>query len=388
MTATTLYHPLHAPDGQNYENISEQMERCAQDGWVDDPAKIGVNPWGPAHVHDVRERHTKYLSGKLRGIESGEGQTMIDCNIWHTVASNGVTAQDDFISIYSARAGGEYLVNESNLPVLDPNDERLKARLTTLLVDQRRLGNTCPELSATLVGQASQSHNTAVQDRADRLLQYIYSLTYEIGEAIRFIHQDIMCTAMAWSESISVKEVEFLLDYIVDRSWLDRNEKEAPESYVITVKGYEQIDELKTVNTESSQAFVAMWMHNSLDNAWEHGIQPGIRDAGYEPMRIDRKEHNDKIDDQIIAEIRRSRFVVADFTQGKDGARGGVYFEAGFAKGLGIDVIFTCRQDLQDVIHFDTRQYNHIFWQEPMDLRKKLADRISATVGDGPRKES
>ena len=118
------------------------------------------------------------------------------------------------------------------------------------------------------------------------------------------------------------------------------------------------------------------------------GSNLGIRDAGYKAMRIDRKEHNDKIDDQIIAEIRRSRFVVADFTQGKEGARGGVYFEAGFAKGLGIDVIFTCRQDLQGVIHFDTRQYNHIFWQEPLDLRKKLADRISATVGDGPRKES
>ena len=82
---------------------------------------------------------------------------MIDCKIWHTVASEGVTAQDDFISIYSARAGGEYLVNESDLPALDPNDERLKARLTTLLVNQRRFGNPCPELSATLVGQALQS---------------------------------------------------------------------------------------------------------------------------------------------------------------------------------------------------------------------------------------
>ena len=66
----------------------------------------------------------------------------------------------------------------------------------------------------------------------------------------------------------------------------------------------------------------------------------GIEDAGYEAVRIDEKEHTNKIDDEIIAEIRRSRFVVADFTQGKDGARGGVYYEAGFAHGLGIEVIF------------------------------------------------
>ncbi len=35
------------------------------------------------------------------------------------------------------------------------------------------------------------------------------------------------------------------------------------------------------------------------------------------------------------------RFMIADFT----GHRGGVYFEAGFAHGLGIPVIWTCRED-------------------------------------------
>ena len=388
MAVIKLYHPLHAPDGQNFENISEQLERRAQDGWVDNSAKIGVNQWGRDQADAVREHHKKYLSGKQRGIESGDGRPTIDCKIWDTLASNGVAVHDGFISINSPRAGGEYLVIESDLPALDHHDDRLKARLTTLLVEQRQFGNLYPELSATLVSQASQSHNMAIQRRADRLLQYIHRLTNEIGEAISFNHQNIMCTAMAWSESISVEEVEYLLDYIVERSWLDRGEEVTTKSYVITVKGHERIDEFKSVNTESSQAFVAMWMDNSLDDAWEHGIEPGIRDAGYKALRIDRKEHNDKIDDQIIAEIRRSRFIVADFTQGQDGARGGVYFEAGFAKGLGIEVIFTCRQDLRELIHFDTRQYNHIFWQEPEELRKKLSDRISATLGDGLQKES
>lgn len=39
--------------------------------------------------------------------------------------------------------------------------------------------------------------------------------------------------------------------------------------------------------------------------------RPGIEDAGYEARRIDEKEHDDK--DEIIAEIGRSRFAVADF---------------------------------------------------------------------------
>lgn len=48
--------------------------------------------------------------------------------------------------------------------------------------------------------------------------------------------------------------------------------------------------------------------------------------------------HNNKIDDQIVAEIRRSKLVLVDAT----GARPNAYFEAGFAAGLGIPVIWCC----------------------------------------------
>jgi len=109
-------------------------------------------------------------------------------------------------------------------------------------------------------------------------------------------------------------------------------------------------------------------------------------------MRIDKKEHVNKIDDEIVAEIRRSRFVVADFTCGAvTGAketlrivRGGVYFEAGFALGLGIPVIWTCRRDCIDAVHFDTRQFAHIVWDKPEDLKHNLYNRIAAVVGIQP----
>jgi hypothetical protein len=54
-----------------------------------------------------------------------------------------------------------------------------------------------------------------------------------------------------------------------------------------------------------------------------------INETGYNAMRTDLQEHNEKICDSIIAEIRKSRFLGADFI----GHRGGVYFEFGFAKG-------------------------------------------------------
>ncbi len=94
-----------------------------------------------------------------------------------------------------------------------------------------------------------------------------------------------------------------------------------------------------------------------------------------DPIRIDLVHHNEKICDKIMAEIRSSQFLVADVT----GQRQGVYFEAGFAMGLGRSVIWTCREDQLEEVHFDTRQYSHIVWKSPEDLREKLANRIKAT---------
>ena len=67
-------------------------------------------------------------------------------------------------------------------------------------------------------------------------------------------------------------------------------------------------------------------------------------------------------------------------------ARGGVYFEAGFALGLSIPVIWTCREDMIKHVHFDTRQFNHIVWTDADDLFTKLKNRIGAVSGDGPLK--
>ena len=68
------------------------------------------------------------------------------------------------------------------------------------------------------------------------------------------------------------------------------------------------------------------------------------------------------------------------------GSRGGVYYEVGFAHGLNLPVIFTCRKGAIEKVHFDTRQYNHIVWETAEELRDKLAKRISATIGDSPDK--
>jgi len=74
--------------------------------------------------------------------------------------------------------------------------------------------------------------------------------------------------------------------------------------------------------------------------------------------------------------FRRSGFLIADVT----GHRQRVYFEAGFAMGLGLSVIWTCKENEIAQAHFDTRQFNHVLWTTPAELQDRLKLRIRATI--------
>ena len=149
----------------------------------------------------------------------------------------------------------------------------------------------------------------------------------------------------------------------------------------ITPAGWARIHELQQGRGTGNIGFVAMWFDPSVKPAFE-AIRKAIAAAGYDPVRIDQVEHNNQIDDEIIARIRGSKFLVADLT----GHRGGVYFEAGFALGLGMPVVWLCREDDLVNVHFDNRQYNFILWQEDKldELQRRLRLRIEATLGHGP----
>jgi hypothetical protein len=150
----------------------------------------------------------------------------------------------------------------------------------------------------------------------------------------------------------------------------------------ITMPGWQEITRLQQINARSRIAFVAMSFLPTFTPLFETGIMPAIEAAGYRAERVDRTEHNNRIDDEIIARIRQSRFLVADFTK----QRGGIYFEAGYALGLGLPVIWLARESALKKVHFDNRQYNFIPWREGAweELRQRLRFRIEATIGLGP----
>ena len=98
---------------------------------------------------------------------------------------------------------------------------------------------------------------------------------------------------------------------------------------------------------------------------------------GYNVRIMDEIEHNHQIVPEMLYEIRNSRFVIAELSNHNNGA----YYEAGYALGLGKEVIHICKKsELASGLHFDVAQVNTIVYDDINEIPEKLKKRIQATI--------
>jgi len=212
-------------------------------------------------------------------------------------------------------------------------------------------------------------------DQFDMTLKLICEMCPVVGQQSRFQYETDWPLLVAPSQETAL----FILLELARAGYLHQQGNSAPVPPKPTWKAYERLDQIRSSGRSSDAGFVAMSFSPGQIEVWEQVIGPGILAAGYRPIRVDQYEHNRRIDDEIIAQIRRCRFLVADFTEQKKG----VYFEAGFALGLGRNVIWMCKQSEINDLHFDTRQFNHILYDELGRAQKALTNRIVALEGQG-----
>ena len=321
------------------------------------------------------------------------------CPIWGKKATYQYLEKSKKWQFESLRAGGKFIVSGRTKRLLRSISDEAKARLTDWLLEQRELGIEVPDITQEQVERAKTAPPSSVSVIADRLLKHLEKNSDLPGistaikpENLSMSHEYLLAiigstnpaelseSAHALGQESWRPELNLYFNYLEKKGWISRPTKDEYIQVTVEFEGYAHLESLQT-RTDSKQAFVAMWFDDSMDDAYDNGIYPAIKGAGYEPLRIKDIEFNNEIIDMIIAQIRRSRFLVADFTHDEEGQRGGVYFEAGLAKRMGLDVIYTCREDLRDKIHFDTQQFNHIFWNSSDDLKMKLKNRMEATIG-------
>lgn len=147
----------------------------------------------------------------------------------------------------------------------------------------------------------------------------------------------------------------------------------------MTFKGWDRYYELQRSNKDSRLAFMAMKYGDvTLEKIYNEVIKEAVLKTGFEIRKLEEDKSAGLIDDKLRVEIRRSKFLIADLTHDNNGA----YWEAGFAEGLGMPVIYICEEEKfdRDKSHFDTNHHLTVTWQNTSEGLKKFAEELKDII--------
>ena len=224
------------------------------------------------------------------------------CPIWKTECASITQAEDSLIITDSPRAGGNYRLHTDATAYLRDLTEDDKARLTTILVRERFLGNHCPSINAATMAQARSAVRMPMREKLDNVLRFLIDNTTVLGKGVGIKPLQYFDEAgrnaqylLACSESTHYQEVVYLAESLHGRGLVEtvENVQIMGDIYVphsqgfvcaVTAAGYISIEQLRT-EVKSDQCFVAMWFNEATDALYDRAIAPAVRAAGYEPLR-------------------------------------------------------------------------------------------------------
>lgn len=270
--------------------------------------------------------------------------------------------------------------------IFNCSDERKKRRCMNLVFEH-------------IIGQSKYlkyfyDENYTLSDREDDYvnvadIQYPYSFSNKVDRVLLNLYKafpnyadkfnpDSKFARAFFSETADDDEAVPFINLLVELGYVRKLEL---GYYSISAEGWKRIDSYTFSNQNSLQGFIAM---EFSDNTSEIGdaFSEAIKKAGYSPMIIRDKEHNNQIVPEILSEIDKSRFLVMDATYPNFGA----YYEAGYALGRGKQVIVCCESriidgsDKKKKPHFDIAQKSMVIWNNKDELIERLKRRIEATV--------
>ncbi len=227
--------------------------------------------------------------------------------------------------------------------------------------------------------------DTDLATKGEYLLKFLRRRSKTLAETMTFTPSDLAVGFCA-----NKAELLFCLRYLAARGLIEEDatgpHKGAPQqaagglTYRLTPAGWAALDVPSAPQTPPT-AVVALPPDKEADALWTQGFSAGVQAAGYTAVRIDDKEHANRITDAVIVELRRAACAVIDLT----GQNPLAYFEAGLVMGLGKRVFWTCEEsEARDKrIALETRQFVVTPWTHDKlgDFARRLGERIEADLG-------
>lgn len=271
---------------------------------------------------------------------------------------------------YVCRKCGQFEVNGLDectfFPALSPHE---RPRLSHQIRKMQREGKfpvVTKELAEKLVAHPLPS----VREQEDSLIEAVGDALREVNPVARWNLsaeqvEGLIATIGAYDLDSLAKIATFLQgEQLLDYSF-GQGISTGSATFQLTPSGWDRYEELKRKPSEAHLAFMAMPFKDSkLDKVFESCFKPAVKQTGFDLRRVDSAPRAGLIDDNLRVEIRRATFVVAELT----GNNQGVYWEAGFAEGLGRPVIYTCEKaqfdSEKEKPHFDTNHHVTVVWEE------------------------
>lgn len=260
----------------------------------------------------------------------------VEQGIWPEDTLSDKGGYGDYVQFRSLRVDKEYRIARSVKNRIRETEDEEKLKITELIL-RKPVTEEKPYIlvNTSLLDEAENISVPSIEERFERGLRLITECYPKIGARIDFRYEPIFEHKLHGALfTLSSSELIAFLSAYSERGLIEVIQLQENIGLAIFKTKIEAY--LSKKETNSSQAFVAMWFNEEVNQIYDDAMAPAIREAGYTTRRIDKADFNGKIDDEIITEIRRSKFVIADFTSKYSEPRGGVYYEAGFAQGLGV----------------------------------------------------
>ena len=216
-------------------------------------------------------------------------------------------------------------------------------------------------------------------DKSDNLLQLLHAVQEYDGE-YNIIGENTLEELTLKGYFKNIDETKFYLNNLNKSGFIeyfDETELGGSSATTLTVEGLQKIIEINENGNNSNLSFIAMAFREET-RQYREAIKRALLMANFIPIIIDEAHvGSDKtIPDEIFNSIKKAKFCVADFSF----HRNGVYFEAGYALGLGKPVIYCCHNNQFNESHFDIKQLQHIIYKDEKELEEKLFQKIEAWI--------
>lgn len=243
-----------------------------------------------------------------------------------------------------------------------------------------------------------------ISNKIDMILLNIAKNSKYIGDYASYIKEELNSLFFVkrydnkneFSQQQQSQQVNSLKSYMTDNGYIkDKGFNIDKYNIELTPEGWNRVDKIQKSRIFNKDIFVSMSFAAETKNTRE-AIRSGIESAGFSAEFLDEITHNKQIVPEMFRLIRESKMLILDISIPNYGA----YYEAGYALGLGKEVIICCERSVfegkykvngQEISeaekikfgrylkpHFDIAQKQILLWDNNEDLTRKLAEWIKA----------